>query len=186
MMDDASIVTLYWQRSEAALQHTADKYGRYCHAIALGILDSQPDAEECVNDTWLRAWHSMPPKRPEFLGGFLGRITRNLSLDRLRRRRAARRSGEAVLALEELSDCLPARETAESEFDRRELARALERFLGGLNERQRRLFLLRYWYLRPVKEAAAELGMRENAASAALFRLRRALRTFLEQEGVAI
>ena len=117
---------------------------------------------------------------------FLGRITRNLSLDRLRRRRAARRGGEAVLALEELSDCLPARETAESEFDRRELARALERFLGGLNERQRRLFLLRYWYLRPVKEAAAELGMRENAASAALFRLRRALRTFLEQEGVAI
>ena len=116
----------------------------------------------------------------------MGRITRNLSLDRLRRRRAARRGGEAVLALEELSDCLPARETAESEFDRRELARALERFLGRLNERQRRLFLLRYWYLRPVKEAAAELGMRENAASAALFRLRRALRTFLEQEGVAI
>ena len=72
MMDDASIVALYWQRSEAALQHTADKYGRYCHAIALGILDSQPDAEECVNDTWLRAWHSMPPKRPEFLGGFFG------------------------------------------------------------------------------------------------------------------
>ena len=93
---------------------------------------------------------------------------------------------DAVLALEELSDCLPARETAESEFDRRELARALERFLGGLNERQRRLFLLRYWYLRPVKEAAAELGIRENAASAALSRLRRALRTFLEQEGVAI
>ncbi len=185
-MDDASIVALYWQRSESALQHTADKYGRYCHSIALGILNSRLDAEECVNDTWLRAWHSMPPKRPEFLGGYLGRITRNLSLDRLRRRRTARRGGEAALALEELSDCLPARETAESEFDRRELARALERFLAGLNNRQRRLFLLRYWYLRPVKQAAAELGMRENAASAALMRLRRALRTFLEQEGVAL
>ena len=185
-MDDASIVALYWQRSESALQHTADKYGRYCHSIALGILNSRPDAEECVNDTWLRAWHSMPPKRPEFLGGYLGRITRNLSLDRLRRRRTARRGGEAALALEELSDCLPARETAESEFDRRELARALERFLAGLNNRQRRLFLLRYWYLRPVKQAAAELGMRENAASAGLLRLGRALGTFLEQEGVAL
>ena len=184
-MEDREIVALYHARDEGAISETAAKYGAFCLRIALNLLGIREDADECVNDTWLAAWRRMPPELPASLRAFLGRITRNLSLDRLRRR-AARRGGGAVLALEELSDCLPARETAESEFDRRELARALERFLDGPNERQRRLFLLRYWYLRPVKEAAAELGMRENAASAALFRLRRALRTFLEQEGVAI
>ena len=110
MMDDASIVALYWQRSE---DRPAAHGGQVRAATATPsrwvFWTASRMPKSAVNDTWLRAWHSMPPKRPEFLGGFLGRITRNLSLDRLRRRRAARRGGEAVLALEELSDCLPAR-----------------------------------------------------------------------------
>ena len=108
-MEDNQIVDLYWARSEHAISATAEKYGKYCYSIAFNILHSGQDSEECVNDTYLRAWESMPPMRPTRLSAFLGKITRNLSLDRFRRDNAGKRGkGEVPLALEELQECLPA------------------------------------------------------------------------------
>ena len=184
MMDDASIVALYWQRSEAALQHTADKYGRYCHAIALGILDSQPDAEECVNDTWLQTWNAIPPHRPTVLSAFLGTITRRLSLDRWRKNtRKKRGGGQVPLALEELSQCVPASGGPEEAVQLAELTHTLEDFLKGLSSRDRDLFLCRYWYLASIREIAQAFRLPESRVKVILFRIRNKLKIYLEQEG---
>ena len=108
-MEDARIVELYWERDEAAIAESSAKYGGYCYQIAFRILALREDAEECVNDTWLHAWNAMPPQRPSILSAFFGKLARNLSLDRWRRNRAAKRGGSQVeLALHELGDCLPA------------------------------------------------------------------------------
>lgn len=186
-MEDAQIVALYWARDEAAVAESERKYGGYCRAIALGILESREDAAECVNDTWLRAWESMPPRRPSRLVTFLGRLTRNLSLDRWRARRAQKRSGgQVALALHELEECLPAASGPESEVEAGALAESLDRFLEALPREKRTLFIQRYWYLRPVEELAALHGMGKNTAASTLFRLRAALREHLEREGLTV
>lgn len=186
-MEDSRIVALYWQRSEGAITETAKKYGGYCTAIARGVLNDPQDAEECVNDTWLRAWNAMPPKRPERLAAFLGKITRNLSIDRLLHRSAQKRGGgEVQLALDELQDCLPGAGTVEAESDNRALAAALNSFLASLPQTTRILFLRRYWYLMPVNAIAAQMGMNENTAASTLRRTRIALKSYLEQEGIEL
>lgn len=186
-MEDAQIVALYWARDEAALAESERKYGGYCRAIALGILESREDAAECVNDTWLRAWEAMPPRRPSRLDTFLGRLTRNLSLDRWRARRAQKRGGgQVALALHELEECLPSGDRPERELEARALAESLNRFLEALPREKRVLFIQRYWYLRPVEELAKAHGMRKNTAASTLFRLRTQLREHLEREGFTV
>ena len=183
-MEDAKIVQLYWNRDEGAIPATAAKYGAYCGAIARNILESLQDAEECVNDTYLRAWNAMPPHRPQQLAAFLGKITRNLSLNRCRDSAAQKRGGAAVLA--ELSDLVSGGETAEEALDRRELVRAIDAFLSGLPAEKRRLFVGRYWYFDSVSDLAARHGMTENHVSVTLGRLRRRLREHLEKGGFAL
>lgn len=186
-MEDEKIIELYFARSEAAITETSAKYGAFFRGISRNILRSEQDAEECVNDTYLRAWNSIPPKRPEKLPAYLGRIVRNLSLNRWNKLNAAKRgAGEVPLALEELGECIPAADTIQRECDRAELSNALNLFLRGLDEEKRTVFLRRYWYLVPVKDIAEQLGMTESKVKSMLLRTRGQLRQFLEKEEIAI
>ena len=144
-MEDSRIVELYWDRDETAISESSAKYGGYCYQIAFRILALREDAEECVGDTWLRAWEAMPPSRPGRLDTFLGKITRNLSLDRWRAQRAQKRwQGQAEAALEELGDCLSAPGGVEQETEAAALAESLDRFLAALPQEKRVLFVRRY------------------------------------------
>ena len=187
MLEDHQIVELYWNRDEDAITESSAKYGGYCYQIAFRILALREDAEECVGDTWLRAWEAMPPNRPNRLDTFLGKITRNLSLDRWRTMRAQKRwQGQTELALSELEDCLPASGGVEQAVEATALAESLDRFLENLSHEKRVLFVRRYWYLCSVEELAAWSGRRRGTVSAALFRLRAQLREHLEKEGFAL
>ena len=184
-MDDQQIIRLFWARAEDAIAETAKRYGRYCHAIAYNILRSQEDSEECVNDAWLRAWESIPPHRPERLDAFLGKITRNLALNRWEKAAAGKRGGGQVeVALEELQDCLPTAENIEQTVDSMALTAALNRFLASLPSETRRIFMQRYWYLRSIKAIAAELGANESKVKMTLLRARGKLKQILEEEGI--
>lgn len=186
-MEDREIVELYWRRDDRAVAETDAKYGPYCRAIAGRILETREDAEECVNDTWLRAWNAMPPRRPAVLSAFLGRITRNLSLSRYRAaRRDKRGGGETALALSELEECLPGGVEPEKAWDARRLAECLDAFLRGLPEEERALFLGRYWYLYSAAELARRFGLREGAVRTRLYRCRKRLRAYLEEEGITV
>lgn len=186
-MEDSAIIDLYWARADAAVQETQRKYGPYCHRIAYGILASREDAEECVNDTWLRAWNAIPPQRPDRLSAFLGRLTRNLALDRWKRDHAEKRGGgETALALSELEGCLPAADPAARADGDGPLAESLDRFLAGLRREQRRVFLMRYWHLTPVRDIAARTGYTESKVAAMLHHLRGRLKAHLEREGIAV
>jgi len=183
-MEDSEIVGLFWARSEQALAETAAKYGAYCRRIALDILRSPEDAEECVNDAYGKAWDAIPPHRPERLSTFLGKITRNLALQRSLRGRAQKRGGgETALALSELEECVPARGEVGDALDAQTLATALDAFLRAQPARARRLFLARYWYLLPVAEIAARCGLSESSVKSSLFRTRSKLKIWLEREG---
>ena len=177
-MDDKQIIELYFARSEAAIGESEKKYGAYCRTIAGHILPNSADAEECVSDTWLRAWGAIPPNRPERLGAFLGKITRNLALDRLRmeKRRCPIR--------EELAECLTAGDPTGARTDRVVLTAALDRFLAGLPPKKRKLFLRRYWYFATVEELTRDFGMSESSVKMTLLRLRRELKEQLKQEGI--
>ncbi len=184
-MEDMAIIDLYWARDERALTETDLKYGGYCTAIARNLLSSREDAEECVSDTWHRAWRTMPPQRPNSLRAYLGRIVRNLSISRFRALRAAKRSGVELL-LDELDECVPGRSDVEEELESKELTGLIEGWLEGLGAEDRRLFLRRYWYGVEVQALARELGATPNAAAQRLRRLRLALKELLEQEGVRL
>ncbi len=183
-MEDERIVEMFWQRNEEALREAGQTYGRYLRAIAGRILSRAEDAEECVNDTWIRAWNAIPPARPRRLAAFLGAITRNLAIDRLRRERSGRRAGtEADLCLEELSECIGEDRPIEEGLAFTEL---LNHFLKSLPEEERRLFLLRYWYVLSIREAAEAAGLTEGAAAMRLQRTRKKLRDFLQKEGIEV
>jgi len=185
-MEDHDIVQLYWDRDERAIGESERKYGALCRSVALRVLESMEDSEECVNDTWLRSWNTIPPRRPNLLGAFLARITRNLALDRWRAAHAERRrGGETALALEELEDCVSG-VGLEAEEERRELIRALNGFLGGLSERDRRIFLRRYWSVETLDVLAKSERVSVSAIHQRLQKLRRELAEHLRREGIAI
>ena len=151
------------------------------------ILNSREDSEECVNDTWLRAWDSMPPGRPSCLCAFLGKITRNLSISRWRKNHAGKRgSGEMQLVLTELEDCIPSVGSVEEELEGKELAASIDRFLKSLGEESRNIFVRRYFYLDSVREVADRFGVSESKVKSLLFRLRNRLREHLEKEGIEL
>ena len=141
-MDDNGIIRLYWDRNDQAIRATTEKYGHYCKAIAKNILNSEEDAEECVNDTYLNAWNSMPTHWPEQLAAFLGKITRNLSFNKYRHNHAEKRGGgEMALVLEELADCVSDVDDVEKTIDRQELIKAIDRFVRNLPIEKRNLFV---------------------------------------------
>ena len=185
-MDDRRIVELYWQRSEAAIAETQTKYGKYCHYIAYNILSDDGDAEECVNDTYLKAWESMPPHKPTKLSTFLGKITRHLALNRREAQNAAKRgAGTVPVALDELTECIADNETGDP-TDEIVLKGALNRFLRALPEETMIVFLQRYWYFASVKEIAANRSMSEANVKVILHRARGKLKLFLEKEGIIV
>ncbi len=184
-MEDSAIVELYWQRSDRAIPETDRKYGRYCQAIARNICASPEDAEECVNDTWFRAWNLMPDKRPAVLPPFLGGITRHFALDKVKTyQRQKRGGGQVPLALEELSDCLPGGTDPARHCELEELKRAIGDFAASLNETEQKLFVSRYWYLASIEEISRRLGWSRSRTKSALFRLRGRLRDRLQEEGL--
>lgn len=186
-MRDTEIIDLYWGREERAIAESQKSYGHYCYSIAWNILHIREDAEECVNDTWLRAWNAIPPTRPQRLELFLGTITRNLSFDRWKQKNALKRgNGEMNAALDELAECVPAAGSTEDAVAEAELQRSLNRFLGTLKERERNIFLRRYWYAEEYSDIAERYGMKLNTVKTTMFRVRGKLKEHLEREGVVL
>lgn len=184
-MEDREILDLYFRRDEDAIVCTREKYGGYCHRIALNILSLREDAEESVSDTWLRAWNTIPPARPDPMRAFLGRITRNLALSRWRKSRAQKRGGSEVeLCFDELSDCLPGGAEPERIIEAKALADAVNAFLSTLKPRERSVFLARYWFFASVREIAERTGKSESAVKSSLFRTRQKLYDHLRKEGL--
>lgn len=183
-MDDKSIVQLYWDRDEQAISATSEKYGNYCTTIARNILGNNEDADECVNDTYLHVWNSIPPHRPQILSAFLGKITRNLSLNRYKMNTADKRGGGEIPAvLDELAEIVSGKENVESEIDRKELSRTINEFLGTLSNDKRNIFVCRYWFSESVIEIAKRHHMTENNVSVQLNRVRRKLHDYLLERG---
>ena len=162
-MKDEEIIALYWKRDEQAIAATAEKYGSYCHSISYHILHSNEDAQECLNDTWLGAWKSIPPRQPNRLSVYLGKITRNLSLNRARSYTAQKRS-----------------------LGQTDLAKSISLFLRAQPRQKRNIFIRRYWYLYPIRNIAAAYGMSESKVASLLFRMRNELKSCLEKEGITL
>nr|WP_325212242.1 sigma-70 family RNA polymerase sigma factor [uncultured Oscillibacter sp.] len=183
-MEDCAIIDLYWSRNPEAIRQTGEKYGGYCRSIARNILPDRRDAEECVNDTWLKAWNAMPEDRPNRLAQYLGKITRNVAFDRWRTNRTEKRGGgELLLVLDELAECVSPADTLQA-LETVELEAAVNRFLRALPERECGVFLRRYWFTEPMADIAKRYGMRETTVRTSLFRSREKLRLYLEKEGL--
>ena len=180
-MNDQEIISLYFDRNEQAIKETDTKYGKTCMQVSMNILHSRPDAEECVNDTYLKTWNSIPPTKPHSLCAFLCRIIRNLSLNRLQELTAAKRSRELTVSFEELEDCIP---VDESRADI--LPELLANFLRGLDEAERKLFVGRYWHSMSVKDLAAHWELTPNAVALRLQKTRNKLRAYLTEGGYTV
>ncbi|MBE6590715.1 MAG: sigma-70 family RNA polymerase sigma factor [Ruminococcaceae bacterium] len=186
-MDDERIISLYWDRNEEAIPATAAKYGSFCDAIANNILGNRLDAEECVNDTYLKTWNAIPPHRPCVLSAFLGKIVRNLSLNRYKYNTAAKRGGgELPVVLDELGELVSGSGELESELERQELVMAINGFLYSLSPEKRGMLVCRYWYSDSVASIALRFGMSEGAVTMALKRLRKRMYTYLSERGVKL
>ncbi len=178
-MEDNDIIELYWARKERAILETTVKYGGICHGVAMGILHNRQDAEECVSDTWIKTWDSIPPERPKVLKAFLCRITRNLSIDRYRQNQRRLAHIDMELILDELAECLPEEEDSG-------LGNILNAFFTGLEVMDRKLFLGRYWHATPVKTLAKMYELTPNYVSVRLHRIRERLRAYLEERGYTV
>lgn len=184
-MKDSEIVDLYWQRSEQAIQESVSKYGHYCRTVAENIVHNTEDVEECLDDTWFGAWNSMPKNRPSLLGPYLAKFTRWSALSRIRKSKSQKRGGsEVTLAFEELEGCVPSMQNVEREIELRELSKCIDAFLEGLEKNERCVFIERYWYVYAVSEIAKRHGFTESKVKSMLFRTRKKLSAFLEEEGL--
>ena len=187
-MNDQDILDLYFARSESAISATNEKYGKYCHTVAMNILYSHEDSEECVNDTWLRAWGAIPPKRPAMFRTFLGKITRNLALNRWEHAHADKRGrGETAAALDELAECVADTRAGQPDQlpEQLTLTECINRFLEYQKPENRKLFVRRYWYLSDIKEIAGDYGFTESKVKMTLSRMRAQLMAELEKEGIS-
>lgn len=183
-MTDLQIIELYWQRNEDAILESNRKYGNYCTTVAQNILSDALDAEECVSDTWLRAWSAIPPERPNMLKLFFAKITRNLSIDRLKSKLAQKRGGgESELILEELEQCIASHGNAETEYIAKELGRSINYFVRDLPEREGNLFIRRYFFCEKLDVVAERYAITPHNASVILGRVRQKLKRHLEREG---
>jgi len=183
MLEDSELIELFVKRSEKAIAHTAEKYNKYCHSIAHGILRNNEDSEECVNDTYLKAWNAIPPNFPQKLNCFLGKITRNLALNIYEKKHTAKRGkGQVEVALSELEECADMSAEIETEQERKLIRDAVNRFLREQNEDRKKIFIQRYWYLMSIKEIAEEHDMNTNQIKSVLYQMRAGLKKFMEKE----
>ncbi|MBQ7874751.1 MAG: sigma-70 family RNA polymerase sigma factor [Oscillospiraceae bacterium] len=184
-MEDEKIIELYNARNEFAITETERKFGKMLFAIAMNILSNKEDSEETVNDTYGKAWNSIPPQVPNSLGAWLGRITRNLSITRWRMNKAQKRSGMEIM-LSELEECIPSAADTESESESGEITAAINRWLGSLKKEERLLFVRRYWYGDSVADLAKKANILPKKLSSKMFRLRKSLKDSLEKEGISL
>ena len=183
-MTDQAIMELFCQRDETAISKADQKYGRGCRKIALSILGNAEDAEETMNDMWLRVWNAIPPAQPENLFAFLSASVRNCALNRIEAGKAQKRGGgETPCALEELAFCVASGESVEEALDYHLLRAAIERFLDGLPADARTIFVERYTNLKPITEIAEEFCISESKVKVSLLRTRKKLKAFLKKEG---
>ena len=183
-MNDKEIISLFDERNEKAIEEISRKYGGYCHSIAKNILRNDEDAEECVNDAYLKLWESVREKNPGNLKLFLAKIVRNIALNKYEANKCEKRGGgEVTLALKELDELLPAACDTEKSVEQRELTRCIGNYVNQMREPERGVFLCRYWYLAPVKEIAARFAFSESKVKSMLLRSRKKLKTELEREG---
>ncbi|MEG1019297.1 MAG: sigma-70 family RNA polymerase sigma factor [Oscillospiraceae bacterium] len=186
-MDDTKIVDLFWQRDESAIKETDIKYSRYLTAIFYNILKSDEDAEECVNDTYMGAWNSIPPQKPHVFRAFLGAITRNPSLDCYKKKHSQKRvAGEFSLLLSELEDCIPSDISVEKELDDKEIAKQIGTFLKQQSTMKQQFFVRRYWYCDGIKDISKKYGYSESKIKSSLLETRKKLKKHLEMEGITI
>ncbi len=182
-MEDSKIVDLYWARDEAAISESDKKYGRMLSSLSYSLLSSREDAEECVNDTYIGAWNSMPTARPEFLGAFLSKLIRRISIDRFRRKHTDRRGGIDNL-VSELTECIPDSDNGIFESDGKRIGEEINSFLRAQTDERRAMFILRYFYSKPIEEIAIKLGIGESKVKTTLHRMRAELKIKLEEEGL--
>lgn len=186
-MTDERIIEMYFDKNEQAIDETKKKYGKMCFSIAHRILGNREDSQECENDTYLAVWNRIPPERPSIFSAFIAKITRNLSITKLRAKMAAKRGGgEALLSLEELGDCIPEERDFEEKLEVKELAELIDRFLRSLSHDDRCIFILRYWQCDSVTHIAKRLGFGESKVKMSLMRTRSRLREFLLKEEVFV
>ena len=187
MLNDSDVVELYWQRDESAISETQKKYNAYLSKIARNILGNTQDSEECVNDTYLRAWNSMPSHRPENLATYLGKIIRNLSLDTLRNSSRQKRQGEqCAVSLSELEDCIHGSSSPEHEIEVKLLTEKINEWLRTVSSQTAKVFIGRYYFMDSVKAIAAHYNMSESNVKVTLHRSRLGLKDYLEKEGFMI
>ena len=183
-MEDDRIIGLYWERNAAAITETNNKYGAYCFSIVNNILHSKEDSEECVNDTWYKAWNAIPPQRPACLKMFLAKIARNLAFDRFTYHTAQKRGGgEMPLILDELSECVASGTDVASAYEGKELGRCINQFVNELPQREGNVFVRRYFFAEPTAEIGKRYGLTENNVTVILSRVRKKLRLHLQKEG---
>ena len=186
-MQDEQIIRLYFERSEEAIRQTALKYGAYLYTIAKRILHSEEESEEAVNDTWLRAWDTIPPKRPNVLRLYLAKITRNLSFSKFRAQNAEKRGGgELTVALDELGECVGANQDVNANLDMEELTGAIQRLLATLSARDRSIFIRRYFFVQSTAAIAEHYGLKESNVLMILTRARKKLKEYLIREGYSL
>ena len=185
-MEDTEIIDLYWKRDERAIEETDRKYGKYCHTVANNVLNDYEDSQECVSDTWLRAWNSMPPQRPSVLRAFLAKITRNLAYDRYRARSASKRGGgQTEAVLEELAEVVDHSGAWDPEdlYAAKELREALNQFVRNLPEREGDVFVRRYFFAEEISDIAKRYQLTQNNVTVILSRTRNKLRKYLKEGG---
>lgn len=185
-MEDREIIEMYWQREEAAISETAAKYGRLCYYVAGNILFVREDCEECVNDTYLACWQTIPPKRPDRFSAFVSRVTRNLALTKYDYLTAEKRNPKAMCSLEELEECVSGTESVEAELEGRHIGTVISDFLWQQDEEKRNIFIRRYWYFDSIEDISRKTGFQESKIKSVLFRLRGKLRLYLEREGIEV
>lgn len=185
-MEDNQIIELFWNRNETAITEVTMKYGSYCYTIAMNVLSNHEDAEECVNDTWLRTWNAIPPERPKVFRAWVGKITLNLSLNRWQKNRSQKRYAGLEEILSELEECIPSDQSIEQQVAANDITRIINTWLGTLSKEDRAIFIRRYWNGDPVKRLAIESGVSPGKMAKKLFVLRNKLKSALEKEDIII
>ncbi len=186
-MQDSQIVSLYRERKEAAVRETEQKYAAYLSQIAAGILGDPGDCQECINETYFRAWNSIPPHNPKNLKTYLGKIVRQLAIDVYRtKNREKRKATEYALCLDELEDCIAGAVSTEQILEAKELEQAIAAYLRTLDKEKRLLFVCRYYYMDSIAELAVRFSMSESKVKSMLHRTRHGLGRYLQKEGYTI
>ncbi|MCT4596807.1 MAG: sigma-70 family RNA polymerase sigma factor [Vallitalea sp.] len=186
-MTDSEIIRLLTNRSENALVELHKKYGKYCNKIAINILNNHEDSEECLNDAYLQVWNSIPPNNPKSLLGYLGKITRNVSLDKYRAKSAKKRGGtEIEYILDELKLCIPSNNSVEKEYESIELRNQINSFLHSIEPQKRTIFVMRYYYAYNIKIISKKLRLNENTVKSILYRTRLKLKEYFQEEGISL